>query len=361
VKIIDRYVLKAYVGVFLGSMAAISFLFIVLGVLDSMAFLTSEGMTIAGVVRYNALQLPNLIYMAAPIGALLSAMITLAGFNQSNELMALRASGVSVARVTAPILAATLCIAGMMFWLGSTWVPEGNRKFMSARQQFLDEDDDPSELVWYVSESRDRPPIILRAEKVDRESGNVKGLTVLTPDANFQLKEQLVAQSATHAREGGWTLHGVQSRTFQGFDTPRFMTLSELPLDLPDRPEDLLRVQRSPEEMTWSELIDQIQRSRADGLPKHPYQVELHARLAVPLAALVLVLVGTPLAVRPARSGGIAWALLAAVVIGFAYFIIIAELISIGKGGMVEPWVAAWTANIIFGVLGVGSFSTLRK
>ena len=361
-KIIDRYILRLFLGIFFGSLLAIAFLFTVLSVLDSITFLMSEeGATVIGIVRFYLLQLPQTIYMSSPVAALLSAMITLGSLNQYHELTALRAAGVSLFRAALPIILAAAGISLAVFVLGNTLVPIGNRYFLSEKQALRGDKDNEDERVWYVSESADREPMILRVERVDRKTGDLSGVTIFRTGPGLSLDQEIMAESATYVEDSGWRLTRAVSRVFREQDPPVLSSAGQMMIALPDTPEDLLRVQRAPEEMKLSELSDQIRRVHRYGLPETAFRVERHARFAIPLAAVILALTGAPLAIRPVRSSGLAWGILGAIIIGFIYFVVIAEFISLGKGGMVTPWAAAWTANIIFGIIGALQFSKLRR
>lgn len=358
----DRYVLRSFLAVFLGSLFSVCFLFTVISILDSLNYLMGkEGASLAAIVRYYLLQLPQTVYMGAPVAALLSIMITLGQMNQNNELLALRAAGLSLARISAPILAAGVAIGLGAFAIGDTLVPAGNSMFLSARQDLKGEKPDPTSRIWYVSESDSDTPAILRIEEVERKTGKLEGLTVFFTGRKLELKEQIVAESASFEAGRGWIATDVRERDFDAQGIPRERTHEQLALGLPDTADELLRVQRAPEEMRLSQLNDQIKRVRRYGLPDMSYRVERQTRFSIPMAVLILMLVGAPLSIRPVRSGGLALSILGAVIVGFAYFVVIALLVSLGKGGMIEPWAAAWSANIIFGMVGSVLFMKLWR
>jgi len=361
-KILDRYILLSFLAVFVGSLLAISFLFTVLSVLDSISYLMGrEGATFGAIIHYYLLQLPQTIYMSSPVACLLSSMISLGNMNQHNELLALRAAGVSIMRTALPMAAASLVIAAGLFALGNSLVPVGNRYLLSQKQNLQANTLGPGEKVWYVSESKGRLPVILRIGKVDRETGDLTDLTVFRTGENFSLEEQIVAGSATYDPARGWLLKNAVIRKFRGTDPMEIANVNQTVLDLPDTPDDLLRAQRAPEEMTLAQLNDHIQRVTKHGMSDTAFRVERHTRFAIPLAAVILVLTGTPLAIRPVRSSGLAWGILGAIVIGFGYYVIIAEFIALGKAELMKPWVSAWAANAIFGIIGAISFSRMRR
>jgi len=360
-RIIDRYIAGSFLAVFGGSLAAVSFLFTVISILDSLNYLmTKKGASFFEIIHYYALQLPQTIYMTTPLAALLSVMIVLGAMNQKNELTAIRAGGVSMARAAAPVLLSSVFIGVLLFILGNTLVPVGNRHFLSARQKIKNKEPEAQDRLWYVSESRQRGPSILRIEGVDRETGRLMGLTLFETGPGLTLEREIVAESADY-KDGRWVATDARTVEFKGLDAPHFEKRESIALDIPDSAQDLLRIQRAPAEMTLSELSSQIERVYRYGLSDTGYRVELHARFAIPFAALILVMVGAPLAIRPVRAGGLALSILGAVGVGFAYFVIIAFMMSLGRGGIVPPWAAAWSANMVFGALGALLFSGMRK
>ncbi|MFO8057169.1 MAG: LPS export ABC transporter permease LptG [bacterium] len=360
-KITDRYVLRSFLGVFLGSIFIVAFLFTALSVLDSMTYLMGKkGASFGEIVYFHLLQLPQTLYMTAPVAALISAMITMGTFNQRFEIMAVRAAGVSIARAAMPVLISSFFIFAGLFVLGNTLVPYGNRYFFNMEEKIKGKDKEEENRLWYVSEHRDTR-YILRAGHLNRNTGHIKSLTVYHLDPDFQLVKQTLAKEAYYEPQKGWTMKNVVHRYFSGMDPPHTETAEQAMLDIPATKKDLLRVQRLPEEMTLSELNRQIKRIKKHGRSNAAYKVERQARVAIPFAAVILILAGTPLAIRPVRSSGLAVSILGAIIVGFVYYVIIAEFISLGKGGLVSPVVAAWSANVIFGVLGVVLFSGLRK
>lgn len=361
-KILDRYLLRAFAGAFLGSLISVAFLFTVLSVLDSITYLMNvKGATLGAILHYYLLQLPQTVYMSAPVAVLLSAMITLGSLNQRHELTAMRAAGLSLVRAARPLLAAAVVISVLLFVLGNTLVPFGNRRFLSAKEDMNKDQVPANERIWYVSETRGKPPAVLRIEGLDRGRGKIQGITVLRTGPGFALVQEIAAESAVPEAGGGWRLFGVKVREFSGFAPPRLRRLDQMFLELPDRPQDLLLIQRAPEEMTLAELNRHLESARHFGRPRAALLVERQSRFAIPLAALILTLVGAPLAVRPVRSGGLAFGIVAAIIVGFIYFVIIAEFLSLAKAGLVSPLAGAWSANLIFGIIGGVMFSRLRR
>ena len=88
--------------------------------------------------------------------------------------------------------------------------------------------------------------------------------------------------------------------------------------------------------------------------------VELHYRFALPVASLVLALVGISLGLST-RKGGKAVGLILALVLFFIYYIIMAFGLSFAKQGRLPPVIGLWIANVIFAAVGVIMLSQLNS
>jgi lipopolysaccharide export system permease protein len=94
------------------------------------------------------------------------------------------------------------------------------------------------------------------------------------------------------------------------------------------------------------ELIQEIGRLRKEGKPSYPPETELHKRLSIPFACLILGLIGVPLGIRRSRSGksaGVAIALLVFLI----YYVILGSATNLAETGTVRPDLAFWIPNFM--------------
>jgi lipopolysaccharide export system permease protein len=107
---------------------------------------------------------------------------------------------------------------------------------------------------------------------------------------------------------------------------------------------------KSFEDMGTDDLLLEIKRVREEGKPVYPLETELHKRLSIPFACLILGLIGAPLGIRKSRSGksaGVALALLGFLV----YYIILGAATNLAETGTVRPVLAYWVPNCVMFVL----------
>jgi lipopolysaccharide export system permease protein len=76
----------------------------------------------------------------------------------------------------------------------------------------------------------------------------------------------------------------------------------------------------------------------------------MHGKIAFSLVSIILVIIGVSFSLRSERSGGVTQSIGAGIVIGFSYWLVFAFAMSLGRSGTLPPLLAAWTANILFGI-----------
>jgi lipopolysaccharide export system permease protein len=113
-------------------------------------------------------------------------------------------------------------------------------------------------------------------------------------------------------------------------------------------PEDLKRVAKKSEEMSFQELYRYIQGIEAEGYDATPYRVDLQGKFAMPLACVIVCIIGASITLKKTTREGLSLSVTFGIVIVFLYWITQSFCTSLGYGGMLPPFVAAWVANFIF-------------
>jgi lipopolysaccharide export system permease protein len=176
------------------------------------------------------------------------------------------------------------------------------------------------------------------------------GLTVyqLTPD--FRPWRTIEAESANW--DGGrWQLLGVRTREF-GADGVREVPRAPEGFVLPESLDDFRAVSVEPEELSYGTLRRQIEDLQRKGVDTSESWVDLHLKLALPAASLMMILIAAPMAAAGTRVGSIAGSMAVGFVIGFGYFVVVAFARALGQTGMLPPAIAAWAGNVVFALIG---------
>jgi lipopolysaccharide export system permease protein len=139
----------------------------------------------------------------------------------------------------------------------------------------------------------------------------------------------------------------------------RVTPFKQMPVSLKERPEEFARVARSPEEMSYAQLRQYIDRLVKSGVSATRYQVDLHAKVATALVSLIMAILGVSFGLRTGRAGVMLWVGLC-IPMGFVYYMLLVLGFSLGRGGALPPLVAAWLPNLVFGTAGLISLWRLR-
>ena len=342
-------------GPFVLALAGLS-LFIVLNlVLQLSDLMVDRGIRIGQILRLLILWMPELIAWALPMAALFATFLGLGRMEHDREIMALESIGVSLRRLLAPLLIAGLALSVATFAVYNWAMPVSKQAAQTTYRQILFSQSVPriSANTFFTGESDQ----YFYVRQYDADSGSVRD--VLIYDVSGQLFPQAESQiTLVTADEGAWEddTWVLSSGRMYGFDRDGVLVYSgmfeALSLPVGQTVDQIWAQSRSPSEMGIAELRDRIERARASGLPISESVVELHQRFALPLSALLFVLVGGTVSLMfgsKNRSTGI---IISLVIIGLyqgAYF----WMQALGRRGAMPAALAAWTPNLLFGILGL--------
>src|SRR4029434_1165743 len=209
--------------------------------------------------------------------------------------------------------------------------------------------------LWY----RSTDTRFWRMELLDPVERSIDGLLLLEVDQNFQLVSRLDAKKAKWT-PGSWELS-------QGFMRPvvKGTRMESKPCDrvvvkMAEDIQDFTNVQKPPEIMSFFELRAYVQKLQETGHQAGKYIVELYSKLSFPLVHLIMALVAIPFALISPRSGGRALGIAIAIVISVGYWLVHYMALAFAKADLLPPFLAAWTANVVFAGLGTALFLRAR-
>jgi lipopolysaccharide export system permease protein len=208
--------------------------------------------------------------------------------------------------------------------------------------------------IWFRSKS-----MILQARLFDPTTRTLSGVVVWSVDTAMNPVSRIDADTAVY-RDGRWILYAVNSKNFLTGSGYEPHSAQSMPLDLKLKIEDLQVLDGDADNMSIRALNEYAENLKQGGYQAYRYLTLMHTKIASPFAAVIMVLIGIPFALRNSRSGGIAMGIGASIGIGFAYFVVNAVLLSYGRSGVLTPMLAAWGANILFMSGGIWMSMTVK-
>jgi len=360
--ILDRYVVREVLPPTGLGLLLFTFILLLDQITNLMKVLVSRGADLATVVRAFAYLLPSIFSVTIPMAFLLGVLLAFGRLASDSEIVALRASGVSPARLLRPVLGLSLAASLLTFYVFAVLGPASNQAYR--------------EILFSLIVSRARtemkprvftddlvPGMVLYVSDIPAHSGEWQNLFVQDarvagkPRLILARSGQLVIDKARKSvglelREG--IMHsfdpadpggGYVWESFRSgyFPLPFAELFPTIPLAKGDR------------EMTMGELRERSTALKGQGKKRidwGPYDVEYHKKMAIPAACVVFGLLGLGLSLgskKEARSA--AFALSIAVI--FVYYVIIRLGEQAGDTGLMPPLLAMWGANAILGAIAI--------
>ena len=353
-QLMDIYLLRRFFVNFVVLMGAFVFLLETFTYFDLFGDIERHSVPFLIVVDYFSYLAPYLLYQLAPLGGLVAVLVTLGVMSKNNEIVAIKASGISLYRVAVPLLLAGLLLAGIMIVLDETYLPYANQRQDALHN--LIKGRPPQTYThpqrWIFGENYK----IYNYDLFDPAQNLFGGLSVLEVDpANFQLRRRIFASRARWSEsQKVWVLEGSWVRDFADGAIVRYERLppiTSLP-ELTEPPSYFNREVRQAFQMSWRELSTYIDGLHRAGFDVATLTVQWHKKIAYPLMAPVSMLLAIPFALLVGTRGAIGGVALG-VAFAVVYWAMAALLEALGGVGQLPPLLSGWSPDIIFFFLGM--------
>jgi len=357
--LVDRYLIREY-SIFLGFgllMGAV--LFIVVDLLQTLDRFLRVKPPFHLILLHFAYNLPPELYKGLPLIVLIATVFLFLSLTRQRELDALKAAGVSLYRVSLPVLATAALISVAAVVFQEVALPE-----LNARAEEVDRVKIRGQLprhlqrqsqIWYrASDTR-----FFRLALLDPGEKSMDGLLLLEIDKDFRLVQRLDARKARWTPDG-WQITGGITRQVDRQNRVRTEAFDARLVVMPEDIEDFTQIQKMPEAMSFLELRAYVQKLQESGHQVGKYVVQLYSKLSFPLVHLIMALVAIPFALASPRSGGRAVGIGVAIVIAVGYWMVHSMALAFAQADLLPPALAAWTANIVFAGLGTALFLNAR-
>jgi lipopolysaccharide export system permease protein len=342
---------------FAGSLAAVVALFLMVDFAENAAVFHGPGWISAVLALYLS-RAVVIVYQTAPAAMLLAAAVTASGLRRTHEDTAMRALGLGPARVVAPVLAVAVVVAALLTWAGDAAVVEASAradKIMAERFGRGGYGRGGERKRWFRGRGGHR----IFHLRGGGEGGEFDGVTVLDVTDGFRLSRRLdAARMIPGPAPGEWVLEEVAERTFGPDGSVALATYPRKVYAFDEDPAAFAVRPGRPSQMRRSVLREQAQLRRRLGLAAQDFALEWNSRFAYPLAGIPAGLLALGLALRRGRRGHLTAALVEAVAVSLAFWVVQGVCWSLGASGHLPPVAGAWGPDALF--LAAGTWAVWR-
>lgn len=302
----------------------------------------------AEILRYAGYRLPQLVSRFLPYSVLLATLITLVTLNQNSEVVAMKAAGLSAHQVLAPLLLTAAIVSGLSFAFNERVVTRANAALnVWERANFgaIPPSEDARANIYLTDGTN-----ILAAASLAGLGGDIEmtGVTWYARTPSGVIREQIRSPRATYAAPG-WRLENpVRFDVASATATP----LESVVVGEALTPERIDLQAVDADALGFFELRETIDAFEAAGRRTAELRAKWWHRLAGPLSALLMPLLGSVAAFGLARSGQLFVRAIIGMALGFAYFVVDNAALAMGNFGGYPPFLAAWAPFLLFLLVG---------
>ncbi|MEO0140337.1 MAG: LptF/LptG family permease [candidate division WOR-3 bacterium] len=362
-KTLDRMILRQVIAPFVGSLATFSVIMLLDRMFDLMDLLIRKGVppgTVGLVVAYT---MPFILSFTAPMAVLVAILVAFGRMAQDNEVLAAKSLGISAKRLAYGPFVGAIVLVGVLFWANNYLVPEANHRLKTLLVEIGQKRPTAqikkglfTQIEGYLVYVEDKDDRTGRIEDVKiQEMGGSEPKTIIAKRGRVFVSGDTVM---VFALEDGEIHQAIGPRK----DVYRLISFERYKMKIPINPEMLReeRKFRADKEKLLSHLAKDLSEQEKNlgkpGLDPGAKRsvliriaqiwVELHKRFALPVAGLIFVLLGVPVAVMTRRGGyGTAF--------GISFFIFVLYYIMLLSGEQLStrgilPHPVIWVPNLLF-------------
>lgn len=352
-RILDRYLIQAFVRIFAIALLIITSLYLAIDFFDGIEKFLGAGVSLGTIFKYFFYELPLVTSRVTGFATLFSTLLSLGLLARNQEIIAMRTSGMSLQRLSIPVVLAALAMSLISFLSDETLVPIFTRKAQYIYQVEVKKKNPQGLLgnknIWI----RDRNGFV-SVEHFDSKKKVIDGLTIYIMNPDFTIQGLVEAEHAIWDGKGWETKEGREWFFLPDGQVTQKETSSHLPISL--TPEDFSSFARDSETLSFMELRNLIKQLKEIGINTTEYDVDLQFKLALPLISPLIAFLAIPFALRQWVGGGMAASFVWTMMIGFSYWVVLSFTISLGHSGVLPPLVSAWLPNVILAMVGLYFF-----
>ena len=355
-KIATVYILKEILPIFLIGLMTFTIILLMDKILKLIELVVNRGGSLSSILMLFLFISPSFLIMTIPVAVLLGTLLTFGRLSSDSEIIAFKASGMSLYQLFFPIsifALATFLLTSFLVFYGLPW---GNRGFKATLYQLARSkaDIEIKERIFNDAFSG----LVVYVDRVPLQGNHMEGILI------YDQRE--TEKSNTIIAKEGFLINNPESqeiilRLLNG-DIHRFEpeahTFQKIKFDTYDLKLELAKTFAAIEkkikdkEMSIEDIRKRIEEMRKIGEDTTSYEVELHKRYAIPFTCIVFALIGVPLGIQPHRSGR-SYGFILSILILLAYYVSLtaSEVLAVRK--IIPAFSAGWTPNLLFFALGV--------
>lgn len=358
-KKLDRYILTIFFQALVVVTIALTATIIVINMVEELRDFFDHDVPLVQVLEYYLYFGGWIIKTFLPMFVLLAALFAVSMMARHNEILAMKASGLSLYRITLPLFVAALVISASHFYYNEYLFPPANQKRVEMKAFVIEARSRKSQQMARNIYRQIRPGYFYTIGNFNIAKRGGTTFRLYLSQEN-QLNRLIVADNIIYDDFLFKAVNG-EDRTFEDGVSVSFVSFDTLALpDIKDKPGDFARRIGGPEDMSLDDLREYIALMKRTGAPYLRETVNVKTKFSFPLSSAIIVLICVPIAANP-RKGGVAVSFAIGALISLVYFVLFKVSMATAYSGKIPVEVGVWGVNALFLIVGISLMLKARK
>ena len=363
-RILDEYVVREFLGIFLLVLSGFVMLMLVFTFFELIGDILRNHIALSLIGEYLINLTPDMLYQITPLAVLIAVLVTFGVLNRNSEIIAMKACGISLYRLVIPIVSIAGLLAVSLFLFDQFYLPQANRRQEALHNIIKGR---PPQTVlhpeqnWIFGQPRPgEPGRIFYYQFFDAKINEFANLSIFEFDpSTFALSRRIFAARATwDPSTGTWSFLNGWQREIAGANVAEYRPFLKVSFaEIHEDPSYFTKEKWQAQEMNFGQLDRYINDLRQSGFDTMRLRVELWHKLAYPLMAVIMAMLAIPFALSMGRRSSLT-GIAMAIAVTLAYIVIDSFFGALGNVNYLPAMMAAWSSDILFGL--VGSYLLLK-
>ncbi len=353
-KILTRHLLKNLFGPLFYCLLGFGLIFIIDNLFNNFSDFLESGIQPLEILYYYSLVLPPVIVLVLPVCLFLAILYSLSQLVRHNEIVAMRAGGVSIYRILLPFIGVGIGASLLVAIINEQIVPDAtwrSEKFLQYQKTGRDK-----EVFFTHNLALKHRNHVWMAQKFDTRDHSMRRVELVKqrPDGSDAVKIQA---EKVRWLDGRWWFMDMTVQSYKkngDLDGPPELILQQEMRDLPETPETFLAEIKNPQYSQYfssREMLSYLRsKKNLSSKTRSRLMVDLYTRYSTPFICIIVTLIGVPVGSHTGRRGTFSGIVMAmCLFFGFYLFQLAGQ--ALGKQEFIPAWLGGWLPVLVYGII----------
>ena len=363
-KKIDYYILREFLTTFIIVSLFFTLISLIVDIFENLNRFIDNQLTSNILIDYYKASIPSMISVTIPVSCLVSSVFTYGMMIQKKEWLVFKSSGLSLYRLSSPVLLLGLLLSIGSFYFDNSVVIKNNKIKNDIKKTYMSKNKNKIknknvfENIYFQKNQKD----LIAIEKFNSNNNVAVNFNFLEVEKGMLLRRIDSKKAIWDQGKKQWNLNDFSIRNFNniGFEENVTISKNDTLIFLNFNPNDIINTASTSEEVSYSELKNQIISLKNNGVNTLRWEVDLNYKIAYSFISIIVIFCGIPLSVYRSNTtlafgGGLSLATI------FSYVILLKFGQSLAYGGVLSPFFGAWMSNFVFISIGFYLMLNARK